>query len=880
MANFKKVKFNEFKFQPFSKKQKQLLTWWQESSPVNDRYMIVADGSIRSGKEQPLSAMLYTPNGIKRMGDIHVGDYVFDRMGNPTKVSAIYPQGIKDVYEITFHDGAKTRCGKEHLWTYTSKKCVSNGNLTTYTSTLEDIMKDLERFKDRNTMHERAGRYCFPLNGCVDFESQEVKLDPYLLGLLLGDGCFSGGNCGISFTNNEKELHDYISSVIDDYDMIYRFSARTETHCDVGYLQVKSRGYKSTIRLILENYNLYGRKSHNKFIPNCYKYNSVEVRLNILAGLLNTDGSVHVKNRPSITYCSTSKQLVDDVAEIARSLGLFVNTDLAVDKRRIHANHDTYSCTIRVKQILYNKLSTKHKERLNLNSTKDKNWRLIKSIEYIGKEECQCIYVDNEEHLYLTNDFIVTHNTISLITSYLLFVMTTFDQQNAAIAGKSIGTIKRNVVTPLKQIAMTLKMEVIEHRSENYLEIKYGDKVNYFYLFGGKDEAAQDVVQGITLCAVFIDECVLVPLSFYQQITARTSVDGAKVFLSCNPGSPWHWFKREILNKLREKDGLYVHFTMDDNPSLSESVKERYKKMYSGVWKLRYIDGLWVAATGIIYDMFTEENNIIEPEDIPYEDAQRYCISVDYGTANATVFLLLMQDSKGITYVCKEYYFAGRKEAQANNDYEAQKTDLEYCEDMRTFIGSNYNYTGLTYRDVPIICDPAANSFKLQLRRFHMKTKNANNDVLNGIRTVANLMGQKKFRVSRDCTNTIKEIGTYSWDTKAQERTGTDVPLKENDHACIVGDTLINTVNGHIKIKDLVGTNGYVYTIDPKTGNKVIKRYYGVRKTKSNAELINLTFENGEVIKLTPDHLLFTSNRGWVEAQNLTKDDDIVTIDK
>ena len=486
MANFKKVKFNEFKFQPFSKKQKQLLTWWQDSSPVNDRYMIVADGSIRSGKANICSELLYTPDGRKKMGDIQVGDYVFDRKGNYTKVLGVYPQGKLDAYEVTFHDGSKTRCSAEHLFSYTTKKCVSNGNRTVYTSTLKDIMDDLDRLKDRKTMHERAGRYCFPLNGCVDFKSKDVKLDPYLLGLLLGDGCFSDGNCGISFTNNEKELHDYLSSIVGKYDMIYKFSARNETHCDIGYLQVKSRGYKSNIRLILEKYNLYGCKSHNKFVPNCYKYNSVDIRLNILAGLLNTDGSVHVKNRPSISYCSTSKQLVDDVAEIARSLGLFVNTDLAVDKRRVHAKHDTYSCTIRVKPILYDKLSNKHKERLNLDSTKDKNWRLIKSIEYIGKEECQCIYVDNEEHLYLTNDFIVTHNTISLITSYLLFVMTTFDQQNAAISGKSIGTIKRNVVTPLKQIAMTLNMEVIEHRSENFLEIKYGDKINYFYLFGGK----------------------------------------------------------------------------------------------------------------------------------------------------------------------------------------------------------------------------------------------------------------------------------------------------------------------------------------------------------------------------------------------------------
>ena len=182
--------------------------------------------------------------------------------------------------------------------------------------------------------------------------------------------------------------------------------------------------------------------------------------------------------------------------------------------------------------------------------------------------------------------------------------------------------------------------------------------------------------------------------------------------------------------------------------------------------------------------MFDDTTNIIESEDIPYEDAQRYCISVDYGTANATVFLLLMQDSKGITYVCKEYYFAGRKEAEENNDYEAQKTDLDFSEDMRTFIGSNYNYTGLTYRDIPIICDPAANSFKLQLRRFHMKTKNANNEVLDGIRNVATLLSNGTIKISKECDNTIKEIHTYSWDTKSQERDGKDTILKINDH-CI-----------------------------------------------------------------------------------------------
>ena len=235
---------------------------------------------------------------------------------------------------------------------------------------------------------------------------------------------------------------------------------------------------------------------------------------------------------------------------------------------------------------------------------------------------------------------------------------------------------------------------------------------------------------------------------------------------------------------MKEKNGLYIHFTMKDNLSLSEEIIQRYETMYSGVWRERYIEGKWAAADGLIYDMFDKSVNLIDDEDIPYGSAEKWVIGVDYGTGNATVFLLGFRSASGIIYICREYYFAGRKEAQANNDYEAQKTDLEYCEDMRTFIGSNYNYTGLTYRDVPIICDPAANSFKLQLRRFHMKTKNANNEVLNGVRTVATLLGQGNLKISKDCEYTIKEIHTYSWDTKSQERDGKDTILKINDH-CI-----------------------------------------------------------------------------------------------
>lgn len=273
--------------------------------------------------------------------------------------------------------------------------------------------------------------------------------------------------------------------------------------------------------------------------------------------------------------------------------------------------------------------------------------------------------------------------------------------------------------------------------------------------------------------------------------------------------------------------------------------------------------------------MFDKSVNLIEDDEIPYGSADKWIIGVDYGTGNATVFLLGFMSTSETIYICREYYFAGRKEAEEAEDYEAQKTDLEFAEDMKSFIGVNHNITGLSYRDIEIMVDPAANSFKLQLRRFHMKAKNANNEVLDGIRNVATLLKSGKLVIAKSCVNLQKELGTYSWDEKAQLR-GEDTPIKNNDH-CASKDTYIYTEHGYKKIGDMVGTEGNVYTVD-SDGNKCLRRYYNVRKTRKDAEIIRINLESGDYLEVTPDHLILTENRGWVEAQNLTIDDDIVTV--
>lgn len=386
-----------------------------------------------------------------------------------------------------------------------------------------------------------------------------------------------------------------------------------------------------------------------------------------------------------------------------------------------------------------------------------------------------------DKFMMIADGSIRSGKTVVCALSFILYVMSHFNQQNAALCGKTVMSVRRNVLNVLKQMLPALGYEIIDHRNENYFEVIKGDIVNYVYLFGGKDEASQDLVQGLTLCSLFLDEVALMPESFYNQTTARLSIEGAKIWTSSNPNSPYHWFYRNVLKHLNEKDGLYVHFTLDDNPSLSDKIKDRYKTMYQGVWKKRFIEGKWSIADGLIYDMFDNKKNIIAPSDIPYDYAVDYRIGVDYGTGNATVFLLCIKTGEGKIYVCKEYYFAGRKEAQEQGDYDIQKTDLEYSYDMKEFIADSYIKTNKSYREIPIIVDPSASSFKLQLRKLHFKTKNAINDVIDGIRTVATYFSKGDLIISSECENLLREIHTYIWDEKAQMR-GIDAPVKVNDH--------------------------------------------------------------------------------------------------
>ena len=375
--------------------------------------------------------------------------------------------------------------------------------------------------------------------------------------------------------------------------------------------------------------------------------------------------------------------------------------------------------------------------------------------------------------------------TLNMADSFVMWAMSNFDGMNFAMCGKTILSFRRNVLSVMKDTLPGMGYKIKDRRADNMLTITSGKVTNDFYLFGGKDEASQDLIQGLTLAGVFFDEVALMPESFVNQATARCSVDGSKWFFNCNPGAPTHWFKKNWLDRADDKRLLYLHFTMDDNPSLSDEIKERYRSQYTGIFYKRYIDGLWVAADGLIYDGFSEERHVTT--ELP-EMANVHYVSVDYGTQNATDFLHWQLGKDNKWYIVKEYCYSGR-------DEKVQKTDAEYVEDMLEFTQG--------YSPRAVIVDPSAASFIAALREKGLPVIKAKNDVLDGIRYTATCFSQERFKIHSSCENLITELHGYVWDDKAAEM-GVEKPMKVQDHGCDAMRYFIYTIlaQSSVRISD------------------------------------------------------------------------------
>lgn len=351
--------------------------------------------------------------------------------------------------------------------------------------------------------------------------------------------------------------------------------------------------------------------------------------------------------------------------------------------------------------------------------------------------------------------------TLCLGLSFFLWGMARYRGQQFALCGKTTESVRRNLLSSVLPLLGELGFQWEEKVSRNKLLLRLGGRENTFFLFGGKDEGSAALIQGVTLAGVLLDEVALMPRSFVEQACARCSVEGSKLWFNCNPEGPSHWFYLSWVLGAKERNMLHLHFTMDDNLSLSPAVKARYESLYSGVFYDRFIRGLWVVAEGLIYTMFNKDFHVVRAEARPYD---KYYISCDYGTVNPTS-IGLWGRANGKWYRMREYYFDSRKEGR-------QRTDEEHYTELEK-LAADLHITA-------VIVDPSAASFIEVIRRHgRFRVEKASNAVVDGIRNVATRLQCGDIFICEGCTDCIREFGLYRWDEKATA----DRPIKENDHS-------------------------------------------------------------------------------------------------
>ena len=354
--------------------------------------------------------------------------------------------------------------------------------------------------------------------------------------------------------------------------------------------------------------------------------------------------------------------------------------------------------------------------------------------------------------------------TSIMMWAYVRWAMENFSGQRFGVCSRTVDSCTKNIIVPFTAMSLAKERYIVRwRRGDKVMEVRRGAVTNYFEVFGGKDEASYTLIQGRTLAGVLLDEVVLMPRSFVEQALARCSVDGARLWFSCNPGSPHHWFYQEWIKRSRERNALYLHFEMTDNPGLSKRTLERYENMYAGIFYDRYVRGLWVAAEGIVYKDFandTEKYLIGDPLEWAKQNGTSFSIisiGVDFGgTKSATKF-----QATGIT---KNFRVVALEEEYIKNeeiDPDAlNRRFATFCQ----LITSKYGYSQTRADSAETVLIRGLDHTAQKLR-LGTQVKNAlKMQITDRIRLVVLLMKQGRFKVSRNCPHLIDALQSAIYD--------------------------------------------------------------------------------------------------------------------
>lgn len=435
--------------------------------------------------------------------------------------------------------------------------------------------------------------------------------------------------------------------------------------------------------------------------------------------------------------------------------------------------------------------------------------------------------------------------------------------------GNTRETLRRNVLIPMQNIYGVKRVSNIH--SDNSCNM-FGEKV---FVLGADNIGHVDRIRGMSIKYCYGDEVTTWNEELFDMLKSRLDKSYSMFDGTCNPDSPSHWFKQFLDSDV---DLFSQHYTIFDNPYLPQEFIDNLCKEYAGtVYYDRYIEGNWSLAEGLIYPMYQDvivdalpkdaQGNPLQPEAV--------CMSMDYGTMNAFA-CLLWKKFGDVWYAVKGYYYSGR-------DTGIQKTDGEYLADLERRFADEIGETveavrnalqyGTPARKIEVIIDPSAASFIALLKKSGWaKVRPADNDVLNGIRDTASAMNTGKIKVWKGIKEWAEEAGGYVWDDTA----GEERPVKENDH-CITGETLVDTDNGQVCIRDLVGKTGYVWSYSRLLGRKVLRRFKDVRLTRKQAKIYKVTFADGRVVRCTSDHKFLTKG-GWKKLKYLKESEQVFAM--
>lgn len=353
--------------------------------------------------------------------------------------------------------------------------------------------------------------------------------------------------------------------------------------------------------------------------------------------------------------------------------------------------------------------------------------------------------------------------TSIMMVAFIDWAMREFNNQRFGICGKTVDSATKNIIIPYISTAYAKRKYIMRwRRSDKLLEVQQGSATNWFEIFGGKDESSYSLIQGRTLAGILLDEVVLMPESFVNQALARCSVEGSRMWFSCNPDNPNHWFYNDWIKNHKEHNALYLHFTMRDNPSLSEKTLERYESMYSGVFYERYIRGMWVAAEGLVYRDFADNTSKYLIDDaLEWSKAnERYTIislGIDFGgTGSATKFQATGITSSGVVVALEEEYIKDEIDPDSLNKKFALFTKA---------ITGKYG-KGQTRADSAEQILIRGLFHTAQKENLGTQVKNALKMPINDrIKLTLLLMKQGRLLVSRNCPHLIEAFQTAMYDS-------------------------------------------------------------------------------------------------------------------